>query len=278
MISSAVSRKKWLEETGSSWNQTETNQRLFQMMLKRSMPQEVQNALDEVVGLHNMEWKVFKDHVIHHVERHRKKKEQEKESNEKLATRLQQAQLNELKKKDKKKEDTANQAAVITPQVETITSKQQDQAMFTPQEQVITQAAVVTQPNPINQPNQVIQPGQVNQMIQPSQAINPQIMPSAQPIPVTTGMPPINVYVNGGPGNRGRGRGRNRGRGGPGRPISMPPMGIPPQIGNQQMPNMQGDQQYQQYPRPPIYCWTCGQPGHMSRNCTSGETSNQEWY
>ena len=136
-------QKKWLEETGSSWNQTETNQRLFQMMLKRSMPQEVQNALDEVVGLHNMEWKVFKDHVIHHVERYRKKKEHEKESNEKLATRLQQAQLNELKKKDKKKEDTANQAAVITPQGETITPKQQDQVMFTPQEQVITQAAVV---------------------------------------------------------------------------------------------------------------------------------------
>ncbi|KAL4624820.1 hypothetical protein GN956_G17644 [Arapaima gigas] len=49
-------QRKWLEETGTSSNYTDTNRRLFQMMLKKSLPKEVRDALDEVVGLSNMDW------------------------------------------------------------------------------------------------------------------------------------------------------------------------------------------------------------------------------
>ncbi|KAJ8411114.1 hypothetical protein AAFF_G00181490 [Aldrovandia affinis] len=48
-------QRRWREETGSPWNANDTTQNLFKLMLKKSLPQQVQKRLDEVVGLLKMD-------------------------------------------------------------------------------------------------------------------------------------------------------------------------------------------------------------------------------
>ncbi|CAK6964818.1 uncharacterized protein LOC124463065 [Scomber scombrus] len=93
---------KWREETGNVWNINDTTKSLFKVMVKKAMPQEVQKRLDNVVGLMKMEWPLFSEHLIHHVETIRKDKLREEEANKCLTNKLTQLQLQELSMKQKK--------------------------------------------------------------------------------------------------------------------------------------------------------------------------------
>ena len=105
-------QRKWRDETGSAWNANDTTKSLFKVMVKKAMPQEVQKRLDNVVGFMKMEWPLFSEHIVHHVENYRKEKQKEEEANKHLANKLTQLQLNELTKP--KKEKAKAQAPVVT--------------------------------------------------------------------------------------------------------------------------------------------------------------------
>lgn len=64
------------------------------MMLKRCMATDVQEALENVVRLSTLPWKMFQAHLVHHVEQHRKKKKEAQDVTEELVT----TQLGELTK------------------------------------------------------------------------------------------------------------------------------------------------------------------------------------
>ncbi|XP_078018800.1 uncharacterized protein LOC144458255 [Epinephelus lanceolatus] len=67
-------QKRWKEETGEAWNANKTTQSLFKMMVKKAMPEDVQRHLEGVVGLMKMDWPLFSEHIVHHVELYRKDK------------------------------------------------------------------------------------------------------------------------------------------------------------------------------------------------------------
>lgn len=175
-------QRKWKEETGEAWNANLTTQSLFKLMVKKAMPVEVQKKLDNVVGLTKMDWPLFTEHIVHHVEIHRKEKKDVEEQNKQLATKLTQLQLGEIAKHQKKdKEKARTQAPVITVASENNATQQGATA----------QAAVVAQTPTFVKP----------------QAADEQPPPAGTPI--------IHVHVNAAEGtmaraksNRGRGRGR----------------------------------------------------------------------
>lgn len=57
---------RWKEETWNAWNTSTITENLVKLMIKKSMRQPVQKRLDGVVGL--MEWPLFTEHIVHHVE------------------------------------------------------------------------------------------------------------------------------------------------------------------------------------------------------------------
>ncbi|KAL7384178.1 hypothetical protein ABVT39_025661 [Epinephelus coioides] len=86
-------QKRWKEETGEAWNANKTTQSLFKMMVKKAMPEEVQRRLEGVVGLMKMEWPLFTEHIVHHVELYKKDKRKKEEDDKQLANKLTQLQL-----------------------------------------------------------------------------------------------------------------------------------------------------------------------------------------
>ncbi|KAL7374813.1 hypothetical protein ABVT39_007504 [Epinephelus coioides] len=91
-------QKRWKEETGEAWNANKTTQSLFKMMVRKAMPEEVQRRLEGVVGLMKMEWPLFTEHIVHHVELYKKDKKKKEEDDKQLANKLTQLQLGELSK------------------------------------------------------------------------------------------------------------------------------------------------------------------------------------
>ncbi|KAL7391691.1 hypothetical protein ABVT39_012960 [Epinephelus coioides] len=100
-------QKRWKEETGEAWNANKTTQSLFKMMVKKAMPEEVQRRLEGVVGLMKMEWPLFTEHIVHHVELYKKDKKKKEEDDKQLANKLTQLQLGELSKQVKKEKEKA---------------------------------------------------------------------------------------------------------------------------------------------------------------------------
>lgn len=107
-------QKRWKEETGEAWNANKTTQSLFKMMVKKAMPEEVQRRLEGVVGLMKMEWPLFTEHIVHHVELYKKDKRKKEEDDKQLANKLTELQLGELSKLVKKEKEKAKvQAPMI---------------------------------------------------------------------------------------------------------------------------------------------------------------------
>ncbi|KAL7400975.1 hypothetical protein ABVT39_021042 [Epinephelus coioides] len=100
-------QKRWKEETGEAWNANKTTQSLFKMMVKKAMPEEVQRRLEGVVGLMKMEWPLFTEHIVHHVELYKKDKRKKEEDDKQMASKLTQLQLGELSKLVKKDKEKA---------------------------------------------------------------------------------------------------------------------------------------------------------------------------
>ena len=94
-------QKRWREETGEPYDANKTTEQMFMLYAKNSMPPEFVKRLDGVVGLLKMSFPLFSEHVAHHVEALRKEKKEEEEKNKRLAYKLTQLQLNELKGKGK---------------------------------------------------------------------------------------------------------------------------------------------------------------------------------
>ncbi|KAL7392773.1 hypothetical protein ABVT39_001356 [Epinephelus coioides] len=107
-------QKKWKEETGEAWKANKTPQSLFKMMVKKAMPESVQRRLEDVVGLMKMDWPLFSEHIVHHVELYRKDRKKKDEEDKQLVNKLTQLQLGELSKLVKKeKEKSKIQAPVV---------------------------------------------------------------------------------------------------------------------------------------------------------------------
>ncbi|KAL7392923.1 hypothetical protein ABVT39_003966 [Epinephelus coioides] len=84
------------------------------MMVKKAMPESVQRRLEDVVGLMKMDWPLFSEHIVHHVELYRKDRKKKDEEDKQLASKLTQLQLGELSKLVKKeKEKSKIQAPVV---------------------------------------------------------------------------------------------------------------------------------------------------------------------
>ena len=128
---------KWREETGNVWNINDTTKSLFKVMVKKAMPQEVQKRLDNVVGLMKMEWPMFSEHLIHHVETTRKEKMREEEANKHMVNKLTQLQLQELSNSAKQKKNKI-QAPVITAEQTIATMAPQGPTGSPPQPQMQT--------------------------------------------------------------------------------------------------------------------------------------------
>ncbi|KAL7382099.1 hypothetical protein ABVT39_016920 [Epinephelus coioides] len=86
------------------------------MMVKKAMPEKggVQRRLEDVVGLMKMDWPLFSEHIVYHVELYRKDKKKKDEEDKQLANKLTQLQLGELSKLVKKeKEKSKTQAPMV---------------------------------------------------------------------------------------------------------------------------------------------------------------------
>lgn len=106
-------QRKWREETGGAWNANSTTESLFKVMVKKAMPSEVQKRLENAVGLMKMDWPLFAEHLIHHVESVRKEKQREEDAHKTMTNKLTQLQLTELSSKQKK-DKGKTQAPVVT--------------------------------------------------------------------------------------------------------------------------------------------------------------------
>lgn len=71
MLFIANGRMRW-EAPGMPKKSTEA---LFKSMVKKGLPAPVQQKLEQVVGLSKMDWPLFVEHIVHHVNYHRKEAE-----------------------------------------------------------------------------------------------------------------------------------------------------------------------------------------------------------
>lgn len=100
------------------------------------MPPEVQKSLENVIGLMKIYWDTFAEHIVPHVDEHRKEKRAHKEQTNQLAIELTHLQLTELTNRQRKtKAPVQVQAPVMTaapPQLEGPVHKQQTEAQVPP--------------------------------------------------------------------------------------------------------------------------------------------------
>ncbi|CAI5692236.1 unnamed protein product [Oreochromis niloticus] len=231
-------QRKWKDETGSAWNANKSTEALFKSMVKKGLPAPAQQKLEQVVGLSKMDWPLFVEHIVHHVNYHRKEKQREEETNKHLTNKLTQLQLGELTKN--KKEKTKTQAPLIT----TLTETQAPVIAATPSQ------------------NYATPPPQAETVFQPA-ASSAHTHISNSPAQTGPALPAIHVYVNQGENSypQGRGRGREAMRGGlirrgRGRGGQLPTFRL-----------TQPNPQQSNVPKGDIICWSCDQPGHLQRDC-----------
>lgn len=225
---------------GASWDETEASKTLFKVMLKKALPEEVQDQLETVVGLNTMPWPTFEANVIHFVERHRKKEKEARKTAEDLLIQLHKAQLNELarnkqenqeKRKKEATESAAKQAALLVAPAPA-PQAQSPQAPTT--QQAVPAPATITQPQMVYQ--------------QPAATM----VPAAYPIvPQYQMVPQYQPQMRGWGPPRGRGRGAMNQRYGSRNQWSGP---------NRQQEG----------------CWNCGEAGHIRVDCPNWHGGKQQ--
>lgn len=102
----------WRNVTGNDPEESQMEQSILRAKIQKGLPLPVRSKLAEVVGLGNMAKGVYTDHVAHQVELYRKKEHEQKEQDQETLRKLNQIQLVDNKKKEKK------QALVLQSQPE----------------------------------------------------------------------------------------------------------------------------------------------------------------
>lgn len=83
------------------------------------MPLEAQKRSVNVVGLINMKWPLFSEHLIHHVKSVRREKQEKEKANKHVACKLAQLQVNKLSTKQKEDKRKTQVPVITVEQVQT---------------------------------------------------------------------------------------------------------------------------------------------------------------
>ncbi|KAJ1135373.1 hypothetical protein NDU88_001813 [Pleurodeles waltl] len=86
-------KEKWTQEVGESWDVTGQNAILFFNIVKKGLPVEVQDKLDNIVALEAKPWTEIQAHIIHFCKKRQEKEKSEKDKIEKAAAKLVQQKL-----------------------------------------------------------------------------------------------------------------------------------------------------------------------------------------
>lgn len=248
-------QRKWKEETGSAWNANNTTESLFKMIVKKSLPQQVQKKLEEVVGLMKMDWPLFSEHVVHHVEQCRKEKRELEEQNKQMASKLTQLQLGELTKHKKDKDKAKTQAPVVTAERVQPPQSADTCPITATAGTAIPAIHVHIDPRTEQGPMRRDCPGGYSMRGAYGQ-------PPARPMHRAPWNNTPQYYDNW---NDGMGRRRMGGRNIPFQP-RMPGQAVKLQSEPQLAPVPQAKNNPPTRNQP-LICWTCGQEGHLGRNC-----------
>ena len=92
----------WRNVTGNDPDLNQMEQSILRAKLQKGLPIPVRSKLAEVVGLGSMAKGVYTDHIAHQVELYRKKEHDQKEQDQETLRKLNQIQLVDNKKKEKK--------------------------------------------------------------------------------------------------------------------------------------------------------------------------------
>ncbi|XP_074493132.1 uncharacterized protein LOC141768728 [Sebastes fasciatus] len=132
----------WRNVTGNDPDLNQMEQSILRAKIQKGLPLTVRSKLAEVVGLGSMAKGVYTDHIAHQVELYRKKEHDQKEQDQEILRKLNQIQLVDNKKKDKK------QAVVIQsqPQLEQPLPPNQDPSQLP---QPLSVVPVASYPQPV---------------------------------------------------------------------------------------------------------------------------------
>ncbi|KAI3374233.1 hypothetical protein L3Q82_006083 [Scortum barcoo] len=92
----------WRSVTGNDPELNQMEQSILRGKIQKGLPLPVRSRLAEVVGLGSMAKSVYTDHVAYQVELYRKKEHEQKEQDQEVLRKLNQIQLVDNKKKEKK--------------------------------------------------------------------------------------------------------------------------------------------------------------------------------
>ncbi|KAI3360412.1 hypothetical protein L3Q82_002253 [Scortum barcoo] len=135
----------WRSVTGNDPELNQMEQSILRGKIQKGLPVPVRSRLAEVVGLGSMAKSVYTDHVAHQVELYRKKEHEQKEQDQEVLRKLNQIQLVDNKKKEKK------QAVVMQSQLspnQLVPQVQPNQVNVQPPQQTSV-VPVVSCPQPV---------------------------------------------------------------------------------------------------------------------------------
>ncbi|KAI3367263.1 hypothetical protein L3Q82_008150 [Scortum barcoo] len=98
----ARAHQQWRSTTGNDPDMNRMEQSIVRAKIQQGLPIPVRSKLAEVVGLGSITKSVYTDYVAHQVELHRKKEHAQKEQDQEILRKLNQIQLTDNKKKEKK--------------------------------------------------------------------------------------------------------------------------------------------------------------------------------
>lgn len=118
----------WRNVTGNDPDANQMEQSIVRTKIQQGLPIPVRSKLAEVVGLGCMDKNVYINHIAHQVELFRKKELDQKNQDQEILRKLNQLQLADNKRKEKK------QAVVLENQFDQVTQMQLNQTQVQPQQ------------------------------------------------------------------------------------------------------------------------------------------------